>query len=191
MSFTYSGWLRRGRSFRMGIVGAGTMGSLALKMALHLGASEVLVEDVDEVRLAAARADGRNAGGESRERRVGEAVCPVNAERSGPGAGCMRRGKGASAGLRSLQAGGTVVLLGMAKGRSELDFGASIRKEHRVLMSFGYTAADFRRSLDLLVAGEIDLTEWTVEMPLEDGQAAFERMSGTRGDTLKMMLRVR
>ena len=42
----------------MGIVGAGTMGSLALKVALHMGAGEVLVEDVDNVRLAAARQMG-------------------------------------------------------------------------------------------------------------------------------------
>ena len=75
--------------------------------------------------------------------------------------------------------GGTVVLLGMAKERSEVDFGASIRKEHRVLMSFGYTEADFRRSLELLAANEIDLTAWTAEMPLEDGARglrADERM---------------
>jgi threonine dehydrogenase-like Zn-dependent dehydrogenase len=85
---------------------------------------------------------------------------------------------------------GTVVLLGMAKERSELDFGVSIRKEHRVLMSFGYTPVDFRRSLDLLVAGEIDLRPWTVEMPLEAGQQAFEQMTSSRGDTLKMVLRV-
>jgi hypothetical protein len=58
-------------------------------------------------------------------------------------------------------------------------------------MSFGYTAADFRRSLDLLVAGAIGLTEGTAEMPLEEGQKAFERMTESRGSTLKMMLRVR
>ena len=58
-------------------------------------------------------------------------------------------------------------------------------------MSFGYTAADFRESLNLLVAGEIDLTEWTKEIPLEEGQKAFEWMTGARGDTLKMILRVR
>ena len=87
-------------------------------------------------------------------------------------------------------------MLGMAAGRSEIDFGASIRREHRVLMSFGYTDADFRRSLELLVAGEIDLTRWTAEMPLEEGQAAFERMIAERvgrqrGAVLKMVLRVR
>jgi threonine dehydrogenase-like Zn-dependent dehydrogenase len=86
--------------------------------------------------------------------------------------------------------GGIVVLLGMAQARSELDFGLSIRKEHRVQMSFGYTTGDFKDSLDLLVGGEIDLAEWTAELPLEDGQTAFERMTGSRRDTLKMVLRV-
>ena len=44
--------------FRMGIVGAGTMGSLALLTALRLGVREVLVQDVSEVRLATARGMG-------------------------------------------------------------------------------------------------------------------------------------
>ena len=54
--------------------------------------------------------------------------------------------------------GGLVVLLGMSQERSEIDFVTSIRKEHRVAMSFAYTPVDFERSLALLKAGEIDLT---------------------------------
>ena len=81
-------------------------------------------------------------------------------------------------------------LLGMGSQRSEVNFVTSIRKEHRVVMSFAYTPLDFRRSLDLLIAGEIDLTPWTVRMPLERGQEALERMSGDPGVSLKMMLEV-
>src|ERR1039458_3614400 len=44
--------------FRMGIVGGGTMGSLALQTALRLGVREVLVQDVNDVRLAVARQMG-------------------------------------------------------------------------------------------------------------------------------------
>ena len=173
---------------RMGIVGAGMMGSLALKMALHMGVREVLVEDVDEVRLATARQMG--------------AALAVNSE-TGRGEARSFAGRGLDLVLDAsgeeqarkdafelCRPGGTVVLLGMAKDRSELDFGVSIRKEHRVLMSFGYTPVDFRRSLDLLVAGEIDLRPWTVETPLEAGQQAFETMTSLRGATLKMVLRV-
>lgn len=175
--------------FRMGIVGAGTMGSLALKMALHLGASVPYVEDVEEERLAAATQMGAtramNPEGWSGEgRRFEKEGLDLVLDACGEEKARQRASE-------LCRPGGTVVLLGMAKGRSELDFNSGIRKELRVLMSFGYTTEDFRRSLDLLVAGEMDMKEWTAEMPLEDGQAAFERMSGTRGGTLKMVLRVR
>jgi threonine dehydrogenase-like Zn-dependent dehydrogenase len=83
-----------------------------------------------------------------------------------------------------------VVLLGLAKERSEINFASSIRNEHRVQMSFGYTKKDFARALDLLTAGVIDLRPWTAQMALEEGQLAFERMTCSRGDTLKMILRV-
>jgi threonine dehydrogenase-like Zn-dependent dehydrogenase len=86
--------------------------------------------------------------------------------------------------------GGQVILLGMGTQRSEVNFVTSIRKEHRVVMSFAYTPVDFRRSLDLLIAGEINLTPWTVRMPLERGQEAMERMSHNPGVALKMMLEV-
>ena len=86
--------------------------------------------------------------------------------------------------------GGQVVLLGMGTQRSEINFVNSIRKEHRVVMSFAYTPVDFRRALDLLLAGEIDLGRWTEQMPLEQGQQALEKMSHAPGATLKMLLQV-
>jgi 2-desacetyl-2-hydroxyethyl bacteriochlorophyllide A dehydrogenase len=176
--------------FRMGIVGGGTMGALALLTALRLGVREVLVQDVSEQRLAVVRSMG--------------ATLAVNvATEEGRSAGRDFAGYGldlvldASGSDSARQAafdlcrpGGQVVLLGMAKERSEIDFVTSIRKEHRVVMSFAYTPADFERSLALLTAGEIDLTPWTVELPLEQGQQAFDTMTKSPGDTLKMLLRV-
>jgi threonine dehydrogenase-like Zn-dependent dehydrogenase len=173
--------------FRMGILGAGTMGSLALQMALRMGAREVLVEDTDELRLAAAREMGATLA-VNPEKGRGEAISfagvGLDLVLDACGDGAARQ-----AAFDLCRPGGTVVLLGMAKERSELDFGASIRKEIRVLMSFGYTPVDFRCSVDLL--GVIDLTPWTAELPLEDGQKAFEKMTGSRGGMLKMLLRVR
>ena len=85
---------------------------------------------------------------------------------------------------------GQVVLLGMGAQRSEISFVPSIRKEHRVVMSFAYTPMDFKRALDLLIANEIDLTPWTIRMPLARGQEALERMTRNPGPALKMMLEV-
>jgi threonine dehydrogenase-like Zn-dependent dehydrogenase len=176
--------------FRMGIVGGGTMGSLALLTALRLGVREILVQDVSDIRLATARQMGATLaanvsmeqGRDEARRFAGHGLDLVlDASGSGPAR---------QAAFDLCRPGGLVVLLGMGSERSELDFVKSIRKEHRVAMSFAYTPVDFERALALLKSNQIDLTPWTVEEPLERGQQAFERMSSAPGDTLKMVLRV-
>jgi 2-desacetyl-2-hydroxyethyl bacteriochlorophyllide A dehydrogenase len=176
--------------FRLGIVGAGTMGSLAVLTARRLGVREVLVQDVNEVRLVTIRKMGATLAvnvsteqGREESRRF-----------AGQGLDLVLDASGTSAARQAAfdlcRPGGLVVLLGMRQKRSEIDFVTSIRKEHRVAMSFGYTPADFERSLALLTSGEVDLGPWTAEMPLEEGQRAFDRMTTAPGDTLKMVLRV-
>jgi threonine dehydrogenase-like Zn-dependent dehydrogenase len=176
--------------FRMGIVGGGTMGSLALLTAGHLGVRDVLVQDISEVRLQTARRMGATLAvnvsteeGRAEARRFAGHGLDLVLDASGTG-------PARQAAFDLCRPGGLVVLLGMSNERSEIDFVTSIRKEHRVVMSFAYSPVDFERSLALLKAGEIDITPWTVEMPLEEGQKAFDCMSSGPGDTLKMLLRV-
>jgi threonine dehydrogenase-like Zn-dependent dehydrogenase len=176
--------------FRMGIVGGGTMGSLTLLAAKRLGVRDLLVVDVSEVRLGLARQMGVSlAVNTSTEDGVAEAK-----RFAGPGLDLVLDASGNEAARQMAfdlcRPGGLVVLLGMASERSKVDFITSIRKEHRVVMSFAYNPVDFERSLGLLKAGEIDLTPWTVELPLEQGQQAFDKMSSSPGETLKMLLRV-
>ena len=176
--------------FCFAIVGAGTMGALALAGALRVGARDTLVVDVNDERLAimkklgatAAINTGNSEGMTEAQRLAGRGFDVVlDASGSGPARQFS---------FDLCRPGGQVVLLGMGAQKSEVNFVASIRKEHRVLMSFAYTPADFQRALDLLIAGEIDLTPWTVQLPLEEGQQAFERMTRAPGGALKMMLAV-
>ena len=174
----------------MGIVGGGTMGALALLTALRLGVRQVLVQDVSEVRLLVVRSMGATlAVNVSTEEGRGQAK-----EFAGYGLDFVLDASGSDSARQAAfdlcRPGGIIMLLGMAKERSEIDFVTSIRKEHRVMMSFAYTPVDFERSLALLIANEVDLTPWTVEMPLEQGQAAFDKMTKSPGDTLKLLLRV-
>jgi len=176
--------------FRMGIVGGGTMGSLALLTALRLGVREVLVQDVSDARLKVSRLMGAThavniATEEGREDARQFAGQGLDLVLDAAGSGTARQSA-----FDICRPGGLVVLLGMSQERSEINFVTSIRKEHRVAMSFAYTPVDFERSLALLSSGEIDLSQWTVEMPLEDGQQAFDLMTSTPGDTLKLLLRV-
>jgi threonine dehydrogenase-like Zn-dependent dehydrogenase len=176
--------------FRLAIVGAGTMGALALAVSSKIGAREVLVADVSEQRLAAARELGAdftiNTG-------AADGVAQTH-QIAGRGFDLVLDASGSSA-ARQLafdlcRPGGCVALLGMAAQTSELNFVTSIRKEHRVVMSFAYTPVDFQRALDLLVAGEVDLGKWTEKLPLERGQEAMERISHKPGATLKMLLEI-
>jgi threonine dehydrogenase-like Zn-dependent dehydrogenase len=176
--------------FRLAIVGAGTMGILALLLAKRAGGHEIVLLDVNDDRLATARELGATAAintgaaeGLEEAKRVGGRGFDLVIDASG------------SAVARQIafdlcRPGGVVALLGMGAQTSEVNFVASIRKEHRVVMSFAYTPIDFRRALDLLVGGEINLDPWTELKPLEQGQEAFERMSRTPGSTLKMLLEV-
>lgn len=176
--------------FRMGIVGGGTMGALALLTAKRLGAREILVQDVNEQRLAVARQMGATvaanvATDSGRAQAKDFAGYGLDLVLDASGSDSARQ-----AAFDLCRPGGQVVLLGMGKERSEIDFVSSIRKEHRVVMSFAYTPVDFERSLALLIANEISLRPWTVELPLEEGQKAFDTMTKSPGDTLKMLLRV-
>jgi threonine dehydrogenase-like Zn-dependent dehydrogenase len=176
--------------FRLAIVGAGTMGALAFLVARRLGVRDILSVDINEERLSVLREMGvpgvLNASDNAAVRKGIEGRkfgFDVVIDASG------------SAAARQLafdlcRPGGQVLLLGMADQRSEIDFVTSIRKEHRVVMSFAYTPVDFRRALALLIAGEIDMTPWTEMMALENGQKAFEKMTRTPGRTLKMLLSV-
>jgi threonine dehydrogenase-like Zn-dependent dehydrogenase len=176
--------------FRFAIVGAGTMGALALLASLRIGARDVLAVDVNDERLAIMRNLGASAIANVRGAdTVAEAV-----RNAGRGYDIVLDASG-NAPARQMafdlcRPGGQVILLGMGTQRSEVNFVTSIRKEHRVVMSFAYTPQDFRRSLDLLIADEINLTPWTVRIPLERGQEAMERMSHNPGVALKMMLEV-
>ncbi len=176
---------------RMGIVGCGTMGTLALLLSRYLGIRDAVVQDVSESRLQVAREMGATAAlnvsseeGRTEVGRIAGYGFDLVLDASGTG-------KARQAAFDLCRPGGTVVLLGMASERSEIDFVTSIRKEHRVIMSFAYTPVDFERSLSLIKSGVIDLAPWTVEMPLSEGQQAFERITKSPGSTLKMVLRVR
>jgi len=176
--------------FRFAIVGAGTMGALALLAALRIGARDILAADVNDQRLATMR----KLGASTTVNAANPEALAETQHRGARGYDVVLDASG-SAPARQLafdlcRPGGQVVLLGMGTQRSEVNFVASIRKEHRVVMSFAYTPVDFRRSLDLLIGGEIDLTPWTVRMRLEQGQKAMERMSRDPGVALKMMLEV-
>jgi 2-desacetyl-2-hydroxyethyl bacteriochlorophyllide A dehydrogenase len=175
---------------RLAIVGGGTMGTLSLLLAKILGFQNILVVDVNERRLAIA-----SQLGASLTENVQDQTCLSRAKTNLADSFDVVIDASGTSTARQMAldicvAGGQVVLLGMAETESKINFVTSIRKEHRVIMSFAYTPRDFQQALALLVQGQVSLDPWTASLPLESGQAAFERMSFNPGPTLKMLLEV-
>ncbi|MGB8479577.1 MAG: alcohol dehydrogenase catalytic domain-containing protein [Acidobacteriaceae bacterium] len=175
---------------RLAIVGAGTMGALALSVSRRSGYQDVLVVDVNDERLQSIRQLGAATAVN-----VGSPEGCAEAKKSaGFGFDVVIDASGSSAARQMTfdlcRPGGQVVLLGMGQQRSEIDFVTSIRKEHRVVMSFAYTPTDFESALSLLTASDVDLTPWIVQMPLEKGQEAFEMITEAPGGTLKVLLEI-
>lgn len=168
---------------RVGVVGAGLMGALAVQAALRAGAGEVaVVEPVRERREAAMRM-GAAAAWSGADEAVRDAECDLVVDACGSGAA-------RELALELCRAGGVAALMGMAERRSAVDWNAAIRNELRVQMGFGFTREDFRRAVAMLGAGEIELDAWTEEWAMEDGQRALEAACGERGGVLKRVLRV-
>jgi 2-desacetyl-2-hydroxyethyl bacteriochlorophyllide A dehydrogenase len=174
--------------FRLGIVGGGTMGALALLTAQRIGAREVLVADVNDQRLSSLRQLGARhtvntgtAEGAALAKELSGVGFDVVIDASGSGPARQMA-------FDLCRPGGQVLLLGMGQQRSEIDFVTSIRKEHRVVMSFAYTPVDFERALNLLIAGDVHLDAYTASYPLEEGQQAFEMITQRPGSTLKVVL---
>lgn len=176
--------------FRFAIVGAGTIGALALSVARQIGARDILVVDINDQRLEVMKQLGASMAINTKSPEGG-----IEAKRfAGSGFDVVLDASGSGVARQTTfdlcRPGGQVVFLGMGQQRSELDIVTSIRKEHRVIMSFAYTPRDFDLALSLLIDGEVDLTPWTAQMRLEEGQQAFETIIRTPGATLKMLLRV-
>jgi len=172
------------------IVGAGPIGALALVVARLRGVDRIAVVDVNDERLAAARALGADIAVH------GEREDPVEAVRAftGGGAEYVVEAVGTDAARRTAVSAGAkgsrIGFLGIATNDSSLPFTTMIRNEQAIFTSFAYTPRDFEAAVRMIEARRFDLTPWTEVRPLADGQESFLKMAHRPGATLKLMLEV-
>jgi len=154
---------------RVGVVGAGALGLLAVAGARHLGA--------DDVGLDARHAHQREAG-ERLGARVGtDGAYDVVVEAAGTNASLARA-------IELAAPGGTVVVLGVHLGTVEVDWMPLFNREARVIPSLGYCRHDEGREMEDAAAmiaddPEIARTLITHRFPIEDAAEAF-RVAGDK-----------
>jgi L-iditol 2-dehydrogenase len=140
------------------IAGAGAIGLLVTQVAAALGATEIIVSDVDASRLELARSFGATA--------VLDATKPAEGLAVDAFIDCSGAPAAVRAGLPAVRPGGTVVLVGMGGDELTLPLSLLQRREINVTGTFRYAntwptgialASHGLVDLDGLVTGHVDL----------------------------------
>ncbi len=158
---------------RIGIIGAGTIGLVALLVA-RPSSDRVDICDLSERRLRLAAELGATA---TTTVLAGEYDVVIDAV----GGATTRR-----ASVELLRPGGTAVWIGLLSAETGFDGQQFVRQERRVLGSYAYTDADFRAALTL--ATEVPL-DWTTTFRLDKGAEIFTALMNGRDDVVKALLR--
>ncbi len=172
------------------ILGAGAIGLCCLAVARAEGASEIVISDIVDARLAVAAAWGATTAVNGRAE---DAVQQLRAALP-LGAGAVIDAVGSHAtralALQLVRPGGTVVYIGLHDETSPLAANYLVRQEVNIQGSFAYTPADFARALALLAGGAVTPTEqWIEERPLHAGAGAFGGLVDGSIVTPKIILR--
>ena len=167
-----------GPGTRVGVVGAGALGLLAVSGARRLGATDVALE---------ARHPYQKEAGERLGARVDpDGLYDVVVEAAGTEASLTRSGE-------LVAPGGTIVVLGVHFGPVQLDWMPLFHKEARVIPSLGYCAHDSGREMEDAAAmlaedPEIARTLITHRFPIEDAAEAFRVASDRAGGAVRVVI---
>jgi 2-desacetyl-2-hydroxyethyl bacteriochlorophyllide A dehydrogenase len=171
------------------VFGAGTQGLLALQNAKVAGAKTIFIVDLHEPRLAAAKRVGAT---HPLNARSGDPVAAILDATAGEGCDVVVDAAGITAtrqqAVKVVGRGGTVGLIGLSDATSEFDCLELINREINVQGVYAYPASSFRRALDLIAEGKVDVTSWVREFPLEEGQRLLEKLATQPGDLVKASL---
>jgi len=164
------------------VLGAGAIGLSVVSVLRAAGAGRISVIDPVTSRAGLALAAGAD-----------QALAPGDAEASDLLPDHVIDAAGATASRRDAIAmcapGGCIVLLGLHSAESELPVNAAVAKELRLQCSYAYTPDDFRAAMGFLADARVPYEPWITELPLRDGQAAFEMLVNRPSDVTKVVLR--
>ena len=163
---------------RVLVIGAGTIGLLAMQVLRMAGAREVIVSDVSEARLAVARQMGAMHTVKPSAQHFPGAVRDLT---DAQGFDLTFEAVGISAtvaqSVAAVRDGGTVVWIGNSQKIVEVDMQAIVTRELQVIGSYGMNERDFSRALAMLSDGRIDVAPLiTRRAALAEGPGLFDEL---------------
>jgi 2-desacetyl-2-hydroxyethyl bacteriochlorophyllide A dehydrogenase len=175
------------------VIGAGTIGLMAARLAKARGASVCVVVDTNSARLRWASNWGATA---VMNPKTDDVLALVKDSTSGEGVDSVIDAVGSSQtraqGVAAVRRGGRVVLIGLHENVTSLPGNEIVRFEKQLIGSFSYSDEDFRRAVVLADDGFLETSSgWLDVRGLEAGQASFSEQSLGTAPFSKIILRSR
>ncbi|MDT4762250.1 zinc-binding dehydrogenase [Sphaerochaeta sp. PS] len=173
------------------VIGAGTIGLLALALLKYRGAKNIIISDATEFRLDVARKLGADFTINPRTNDFTEEIGRIT-----KGKGCdfaieaVGIAPTAANSLECLKIGGTAIWIGNAQKMVEVNMQKIVTKELTIKGNYVYDLDGFADSLRLLQERKIDIMPLMTHIyKLEEGVQAFKDLENNRdGKMLKVML---
>ena len=172
------------------IAGGGPIGVLVHLLVRLAGAGRIIVSDLHPARLASARAFGADLVIDAANE---DPVAVVREATGGSGADIAIEAVGAGVTARqtvdAVRSSGTVVWLGNSERTIEVDMQAIVTREIAVRGSYGMTAQEFERALELLASGRLPVADVINRYAtLDEGPELFEQLLASPA-TIKCVIR--
>jgi L-iditol 2-dehydrogenase len=170
------------------VVGAGTIGLLALQALRAAGCSRVFISDVDPTRLKLAQELGATAAfpaGPELKQHVSQTTNRIGMDIAIEAVGINAT---VTAAIDSVRKGGNVVLVGNVSPQVTLSLQQVVTRQIRLQGSCA-SAGEYPRAIELTSSGAIRVKPLiSVIAPLEDGQHWFERLYAREPNLMKVVL---
>lgn len=173
------------------IVGAGTIGLLALAIAKMRNPAGIFVSDLSDSRLAVARQMGADYIINPAKDNLGDIIKSAT---EGVGVDVAFEAVGASPtvqqAMASLRVGGTAVWIGNSAQMVNINMQEIVTRELQVFGTFLYTFKEFGDVVDLLNQGRLNVEPMiSLKAPmLESGAELFARLAKDPGPLIKVIL---
>jgi L-iditol 2-dehydrogenase len=172
------------------VVGCGMIGQLTIQAARAAGFATVIGVDVDDAKLAVARAAGADAVLNSR---TADAPAEIRARTGGRGADAVLEAVGSTAPIQTaiaaVRKGGTVTLIGNFSATIELPLQQVVTRQIRLQGSCA-SAGEYPKCIDLMSRGAIRVDNLiSAATPLEDAAQWFDRLYRHEPNLMKVIVR--
>jgi L-iditol 2-dehydrogenase len=171
------------------VVGCGMIGQLTIQAAKVAGFATVIGVDVDDARLAVARAAGADATLNSR---TADAPAEIRARTGGRGADAVLEAVGSTAPIQTaiaaVRKGGVVTLIGNFSATIELPLQQVVTRQIRLQGSCA-SAGEYPKCIELMASGAIRVDNLiSACTPLEDAAAWFDRLYRHEPNLMKVIV---